>query len=59
MSSLEAILGENCSLILKEKEVLFAGLINKRGNLIAGVLKLKCNQLRMMLKDKNYAWNMY
>ncbi len=43
MSSLQTILEEKCAILLKEKEIFFAGLINKSGRLIAGGLKLEMN----------------
>ncbi|RJQ26202.1 hypothetical protein C4565_07315 [Candidatus Parcubacteria bacterium] len=43
MSSLQTILEEKCAILLKEREIFFAGLINKSGKLLAGGLKSRIN----------------
>lgn len=39
VSSLQTVLEEKCSALLKEKEVLFAGIIGKNGKLVSGGFK--------------------
>ena len=39
MSSLQTVLEEKCAILLNEREIFFAGLINKSGKLIAGGAK--------------------
>lgn len=39
MSSLQSTMEENCATLLKNKQIYFAGLVNKSGKLISGYFK--------------------
>jgi hypothetical protein len=39
VSSLQTLLEEKCAILLKEREISFAGLINKSGRIVAGGFK--------------------
>jgi hypothetical protein len=50
MESLNLFFDHECSILLKEKEILFAGLINKNGKIVCGGFKHEVNLLENSTK---------